>query len=88
VIAYQDFAPKQLERAGLLRGAAYETFDEALAAANRWINAERVSVVNVETVVLPNIWSELEEGGTADVEVTTGGWAQWYQFIRVWYQQP
>ena len=44
-------------------------------------------VLNVETVVLPNIWSPYEEG-SADVALGTSGEmpSHWHQFIRCWYE--
>ena len=61
--------------------------EAALAAANTWINECDIKIVNIETVVLPNIWSRYEEG-TADVALGTSGEmpSHWHQFVRVWYQ--
>ena len=51
------------------------------------IDRSVVDVVNVETVVLPNIWSQYEEGTTDPALHTSGDMAsQWNQFIRVWYR--
>jgi hypothetical protein len=91
MIAYRDFAPQFARPRGLseslgLTEPAYETFDDALRAANDWIRADAIRVVNLETVVLPNIWSEGERGTTDVALGTASGWATWYQFIRVWYQ--
>jgi len=84
--AYRDFAPQRLQQRGViesLKGPTYQTFDDALGAANDWIHAEGIGVVNLETVVLPNLWAE---EGTTDVDLrTVSGWANWHQFIRVWY---
>lgn len=91
MIAHRDFAPRFATPRGLseslgLKEPPYETFDDAVRAANEWIRTDAVKVLSIETVVLPNIWSE---GGTADVALgTASGWASWYQFVRVWYQAP
>ncbi len=86
MISYKDFAPKQVNRSGFLRQAEYETFDEAVEAAGAWIEQGAVTVINVETVVLPNIWGQFEEG-TEDVALATAeGYAVWHQFVRVWYK--
>jgi hypothetical protein len=86
MIAYQDFAPQVLEKARFLKGATYESLDEALAAANAWIQEHAVKVLNVETVVLPNIYGPGQEG-TADPELpTVSGQGYWHQFIRVWFE--
>jgi hypothetical protein len=91
MIAYRDFAPQFAKPKGLaeslgLKEPAYETFDDALRAANDWIRADAIRVVNLETVVLPNIWSEGERGTTDVALGSFSGFATWYQFIRVWYQ--
>jgi hypothetical protein len=61
--------------------------EAAVAAANSWIKEYDIKIVNVETVVLPNIWSRYEEGPT-DVALGTSGEmpSHWHQFVRVWYR--
>jgi hypothetical protein len=88
MIGYRDFVPRQLPQSLLRRlvKTEYETLDDAVAAANDWIAAESVTLVNIETVVLPNIW-RMREQGPEDVDVlVSSGWANWHQFIRVWYR--
>ena len=87
MIRYQDFVPKQTKEWGLLSPAEYESFDAALAAANKWIKENEIKVLNVETVVLPNIWGRYEEG-SADAALATpdGTFNTWHQFVRVWYE--
>jgi hypothetical protein len=87
MIRFQDFVPKMTATAGFLKPAEFEPFDLALAAANDWLRENQVDVINVETVVLPNIWSRYEEGST-DTELGTSGESpsHWHQFIRVWYR--
>lgn len=86
MLHFQDFVPKMIAAAGFLKAAEYESFEEAVAAANRWLHEHAVRIVNVETVVLPNIWSRYEEGST-DTELGTSGESpsHWHQFVRIWY---
>lgn len=86
MIAYQDFVPKQLKPPGFLTPAVHEPFDAAVAAANAWLRQYHVRVINIETVVLPNIFSRFEEG-SADSSLGTSGESpsHWHQFLRVWY---
>ena len=86
VLRYRDFVPKQVEPAGFIREAKYESFDAALDAANEWITKYEVQVANVETVLLPNIWKS-EESGSTDTSLRTSGEssARWHQLIRVWH---
>lgn len=87
MLQFQDFVPRMTMPPAFLRGAEYETFDEAVQAANRWIDENQIRVINIETVVLPNIWSRYEEGST-DSELGTSGESpsHWHQFVRIWYR--
>jgi hypothetical protein len=87
VICFRDFVPRMLAAPGIFKAGEYESIQEALAAANHWIQESGVKIVSVETVVLPNIWSRWEEGSN-DVALGTSGEmpSYWHQFIRCWYQ--
>ncbi len=87
MIQFRDFVPEMLSAPALFRAGEYESMDAALTAANQWIKGNDIHVINVETVVLPNIWSRYEEG-TTDVALGTSGEmpSHWHQFVRVWYQ--
>ena len=92
MLAFKDFVPRQLRapRLGFSSEALqgdYETLDAALTAANAWLREAGVEVVNVETVVLPNLWSSYEHG-SADPALGSTGSPIWNQFIRVWYREP
>lgn len=87
MLQFRDFVPEMLSEPRLFKAGEYESMDAALAAANEWIKESNIQIVNVETVVLPNIWSRYEEG-TTDVALGTSGEmpSHWHQFVRVWYQ--
>lgn len=87
MIRYRDFAPHVIKR-GLLHSDDYENFDAAVAAANAWIASSSVEILNVETVVLPNISPDRSEGtidGRVETEEAMTSINEWYQFMRVWY---
>ncbi len=87
MIKFKDFVPEMIAQPGLFREGTYESLEIAVEAANDWIKEYDIRVINVETVVLPNIWSRYEEG-SADVALGTSGDSpsRWHQFIRVWYR--
>ena len=87
MIDYHDFVPKVIKPGGFLSNATYETLDDALRAANEWISKDKVDIVNIETVVLPNMHTSNAEGSN-DVGLDVGGESDstWHQFIRVWYR--
>tara|TARA_R110002072_G_scaffold302615_2_gene486861 strand:- start:4083 stop:4424 length:342 start_codon:yes stop_codon:yes gene_type:complete len=88
LIAYRDFIPQQTVGRGFFSAAEYESFDAALRAANTFVETQSVKMLNVETVVLPNVWDSAEEG-TTDASIRTSGdiSSTWHQFIRVWYER-
>ena len=87
MIRFQDFLPRLLRPPGFLTSAEYDTFEQAVDAANQWVAHYGVKVLNMETVVLPNITNSGEQGST-DAHLRTYGETSsyWYQFVRVWYE--
>ena len=88
MINYRDFAPHVIKR-GLLHSDAYENFDAAVAAANAWIAEAKIDMMNVETVVLPNISADKSDGtsdGRVETEEAMTSINEWYQFVRIWYR--
>ena len=57
MIAYQDFVPQRLRKQGFIKPPQYETFQDAVTAAGTWVREYEVTVINIETVVLPGLWS-------------------------------
>ena len=87
MLKYKDFVPRQISRPGFFADGEHESFDEAVEAANRWLASNNVTLVNLETVVLPNIWREWEEGSMdASIGTSTDLVSRWHQFLRCWYQ--
>ncbi len=87
MIRFQDFAPQMLSPPGFLKVATYEPLQVAVDAANAWIKQNEVQVFNIETLLLPNIWSRYEEG-SSDPSLATSGESpsNWHQVVRIWYQ--
>jgi hypothetical protein len=87
MIEFRDFVPRVVAEGSLFKAAEYESLTVAVGAANAWIHENQIRVINVETVVLPNIWSRWEEGST-DTSLGTSGDSpsHWHQFVRVWYR--
>lgn len=87
-LRYLDFVPRQVKAPGLITEGLYENFDAAVKAANGWLAENHVQLLQLETVVMPNLWNDWEEG-TKDASISTSGDApsRWHQFLRVWYHQ-
>lgn len=89
MLRFHDFAPRLVKRAQFFKPEQLEDLDEALVDLNDWLVRTGVEVVNVETIVLPNIHSPHEDG-TADPSLHVSGdhGSRWYQVFRVWYKVP
>jgi hypothetical protein len=86
-IAFKDFAPPPVNQGGFFSNPEFAPFSVAVEEANRWIAENNPDIINVETVVLPEIWNRNEEG-TEDGMLRAGGESStwWHQFVRVWYR--
>lgn len=89
MLQFKDFVPRQLSPPGFFKPEEHEAFDAAVKEANAWLqeNAERVQLINLETIVLPNIHSPWEEGSTdASLGTSAESASRWHQVLRCWYQ--
>lgn len=82
-ISHKDFFPTAIKKSFL--SVEYETLDAVLDRVNSWISASQIKVLNVETVLLPNV----KEEETAKTEIRTSGEmsSYWYQIVRIWYEE-
>ncbi|MEQ9424590.1 MAG: hypothetical protein RJQ09_09245 [Cyclobacteriaceae bacterium] len=87
MVNFKDFVPERIKKGGFLSDAKYQQLEDKVQEANKWVEANGYTIINVETVVLPNIW-ETHEEGSVDVDISTSGTnaSSWHQFIRVWYK--
>ena len=83
MIGYQDFFPAVVKR-GML-STQYEALPAAVLRANEWIDRTGVRVINVETVVLPNV-REAENASQTAIRTSGEMSSYWYQVVRVWYE--
>ena len=85
IIGYKDFLP------GVLKSGFFATEHEALpvalARANEWIVQSAVEVLNVGTVVLPNIAS-VEAASQVGLRTSGELSSHWHQMVRMWYAVP
>lgn len=79
---YQDFTPMMI-KSGFFNNE-YEPLASTVARARIWLRENPVHVVNIETVVLPNL---LGVDNASGPPIRTGGdtSSTWHQVVRVWY---
>ena len=85
LLKFKDFFPVQKSKNIWTGRGKYGTLQHALQDANAWITAHpEIELLNIETVVLPNIHSHREEG-TEDPELKeeASAGAKWHQIFRV-----
>ncbi len=89
MIQFKDFTIKMTKPPGFLNNPEFEPLDESLIRMNAWIEKNEIIVLNVETLLMPNIFD-----GSYNRTSTLGGYKQssseanwWYQIFRVWFQE-
>ncbi len=82
-IQYKDFFPEVLKKSFF--STTQETVPATVARANAWLAQSGVRLLNIETVVLPNL---NKAGDASEAGIRTSGEisSYWYQVIRVWYE--
>ncbi|MEQ8239806.1 MAG: hypothetical protein RIA69_11375 [Cyclobacteriaceae bacterium] len=84
----KDFVPEKT-KGGMFKSSKVQKFETVREEMNKWLGENpEIEVLNIETLVLPNIHDKDEEG-SQDTELITWGEtsSQWYQLIRVWFRQ-
>ena len=84
MIAFKDFAPRVTDPGGMFSRKVFESLEAAVASASRWCENSNIVPLNVETVLLPDIYDKNQEG-SKDAHVLTGNIVKWHQIVRVWY---
>ncbi|MDX1972502.1 MAG: hypothetical protein SFY68_08235 [Candidatus Sumerlaeia bacterium] len=79
---YTDFFPTML-KSGFF-STEHEALPATVARANDWIAQNGVRILNVETVVLPNI-TKAEDASRVGIRTSGEAGSYWYQVVRVWY---
>ena len=83
-LEYQDFSPSAVEHKVL--STEYENFSEVVAHANDWIRDSGVTVLNVETILLPNLQNLKDTLQVIQsVSGTVMNSSYLFQVLRVWY---
>ncbi len=88
MLKYKNFVPRQIKDYGFFSDGDFANFDDAVAAADQWIRSNEVEIVQIETVVLPNMYNSGEKGpNDTYLRVPDQYTNHWHQFLRVWYRK-
>ena len=92
-LKFKDFVPTKTSSEEGYQGITYNTFESlesTLKKVDEWMDTNPdYGILNVETVVLPNIHGYFEDGSKdQELEAVASNiqGARWYQFFRVWYR--
>ncbi len=85
MIRFRDFLPRPIEKPGYSFEGEFDSLASAIRAADAWIENNGIDVINIETVVLPNLWTPKEKG-TDSASLGAQSPTFWHQFIRCWYR--
>lgn len=92
MIGFKDFLPKKGAKFWTL-SQQWESVSDAVDRANEWIQQENVDVINVETVLLPDLRGKSESSSARAVASQSsfsigpfGSATKWRQVVRVWYR--
>ena len=86
MLKMKDFLPQPDKPPALFSKQIYETLEDTVAAAGEWLKTSGVKLVQIETVIVPNLRKE-DRSQAARFSVSYSIDSQWYQFIRVWYEE-
>lgn len=88
MIAFKDFVPQQTQRQGFIKPAQWETLEQVVGAANNWLRDQEVTIINIETIVVPGLRAKTKPESER-ANFSYGGYTtysgEWSQLIRVWY---
>ena len=82
-LQFRDFVPAYAKARAHGEPGLCDDIASAVTAAGQWIHDEQIDVVNVETVVLPDIH---RQGGASEGQLAAGD-GLWYQLVRVWFKR-
>ena len=95
---FKDFTIKVTKAAsGSNPHPSFEPLEETMIRMNAWIEENDITVLNVETVLMPNIFDNPNSRTSANgaykmvpKDTYNKDWSTktdwWYQIFRVWYQ--
>jgi hypothetical protein len=81
MIAFYDFIPQRQSK------REYENIHEMVSRVNRWIEQYQIDVLNIETLLVPNLPADTAESRWVRSDLSVSITLSTYQFVRVWYRQ-
>ncbi len=81
-IGHKDFSPT-VTHEGFF-STDYESLESLMSRVNAWIAGANVQVLNIETLLLPNLTKV--DSSTTVLRTSGDTSSHWYQTIRIWYE--
>lgn len=90
MIKFKDFGIQVTKNETWFVDPEFEDINETLLNMNYWIEEYDISVLNIETLFVPNMHKAISKGKTEDSYYTVQSGesknTKWFQTFRVWYQ--
>lgn len=87
MIKFVDFAVQISTPRSIFNPPKFEPIEETMLRMNAWIEENEISVLNVETLFIPNMHNGVSNDKTEDsyYETKVEEKNKWFQIFRVWY---
>jgi len=87
MMQFKDHPIKIIEEGGWLSDPVSENVKETLLRINQWVEENELIVLNVETLLFPELKSTSQGTGSSIFETEDGeSRTAFYQVFRVWYK--
>jgi len=86
---FKDFRIETYEEQTFMKDASFEDTEQVLLRINSWVEENELVLLNIETLLIPNMFHRSNERTSTKGFFATNPSSQkvtWYQVFRVWYQ--
>ncbi len=86
-IRFRTFTPNVLLSGGFFKECRYQSLTDVVTEASEWIECNKISVVNIETLVVSLSTINPPDPEFQGVYVSSESSTYAYQSVRVWYRE-
>ncbi|MEM8962485.1 MAG: hypothetical protein AAGD38_13460 [Acidobacteriota bacterium] len=89
-IQFVDFKAREHPRSSTsMSRSTHESVAQVVDRLNQWIRENRVEVINIETIILPNIHNTGVNSEASRIRnYANYAWSSLHQVLRVWFRMP
>ncbi len=91
MVKFKDFIINVKDYGGILTPPVFEAHEDAMLRVNLWIEEHEIIVLNIETVIVPDLHKSQPKYGSTSAYFEKGESAatesRWFQVFRVWFNE-